>query len=141
MHINYLAILVSAIVLMILGMLWYGPLFGKLWTEGMGWTPEQMDAARKQAGAAAMIQMFILALVELWALAYVLRSFVISMPGKSHLAIGLFSGFLVWLGFLLPAKYGDTLWNGKKFKYVAVDLGYHLVAMLIVGLILGAWYK
>lgn len=36
--VNYLAILVAAVLSMVLGFLWYGPLFGKEWTKLMGVT-------------------------------------------------------------------------------------------------------
>ena len=50
--VNYLAVLACGVVAMILGFLWYGPLFGKKWSQLMGWgemTPELM--AEKQKGA------------------------------------------------------------------------------------------
>ena len=44
--INYLAVLAAAVSNMVLGFLWYGPLFGKTWSKLMGWgemTPEKMN--------------------------------------------------------------------------------------------------
>lgn len=42
-NINYLAVLIAAIVSMIVGGLWYSPiLFGKMWTKAMGWNEETM---------------------------------------------------------------------------------------------------
>ena len=46
--INYLAVLVSAVSAMVLGFLWFGPLFGKEWSKAMGWTEEQMAAGREK---------------------------------------------------------------------------------------------
>lgn len=37
--INYLAVIVAAAASMIIGMIWYGPLFGKTWRSLMGFTP------------------------------------------------------------------------------------------------------
>ena len=39
--VNYLAVLCSAVVMMVLGGLWYGPLFGKQWMALMGIDPEK----------------------------------------------------------------------------------------------------
>ena len=42
--INYLAVLVAGFIPMILGSIWYGPLFGKKWIELMGLTEEELKA-------------------------------------------------------------------------------------------------
>ena len=49
---------------------------------------------------------------------------------------GMFFGFLAWLGFALPIVYGKKLWEGKAFKYPAIDAGYYLVSLLIAGAII-----
>ena len=36
-HVNWIAIVVCVVAAMALGFVWYGPLFGKLWLELMGW--------------------------------------------------------------------------------------------------------
>ena len=38
--VNYLAIIVSAVLMMVIGYVWYGPLFGKRWATLMGLSPE-----------------------------------------------------------------------------------------------------
>jgi hypothetical protein len=50
MDIHYWAVLVSAIVSMIIGSIWYGPLFGKLFMREMGmdtWSKEKQDANKQ----------------------------------------------------------------------------------------------
>ncbi len=44
--INYLAILLCGVASMVLGYLWYGPLFGKPWMKMVGMTKEKMAAAK-----------------------------------------------------------------------------------------------
>ena len=46
MNINYLAVVVAAIVNMALGSLWYGPIFGKAWIKMMKFSESDMKAAR-----------------------------------------------------------------------------------------------
>lgn len=141
-EINYWAVLVAGIAAMVIGGIWYGPLFGKLWMEGMGWDPNdkaRMEKMKKAAGP-AYAQMFILALVQAFVFAHVLWAFDIAVSEKmSALSAGLQGGLWMWLGFVLPVKYGDKLWNGKKFKYVAVDLGYYLVLLMVMGIIISSW--
>ncbi|HVE75608.1 MAG TPA: DUF1761 domain-containing protein, partial [Actinomycetota bacterium] len=41
--VNWLAVLVATVAAMVLGFLWYGPVFGRIWLAGMGKTQEQMS--------------------------------------------------------------------------------------------------
>ena len=140
-QINYIAVLVAAIVSMILGWLWYGPLFGKAYMEGMGIDPNSAETKEKmkQGMASAYVQMFILSLVMFYALAFTLWAFKAAMPGVAPISAGLQGGFWTWLGFLLPVIYGQKLWGGKTFKFVSIGLGYYLVLLLINGVILSVW--
>ena len=139
--INYLAILVAAIVAMVIGSIWYGPLFGKTWMKGQGIDQNNTEAkAKMKKGAgAAYAQMFIGALITAYVLAYVLWAFSIAGPEVKGVLAGVQAGFWSWFGFVLPVKYGDKLWGGKAFKYVAVDLGYYLVMLLAAGIIIAVW--
>jgi hypothetical protein len=139
--INYLAVLVAGVASMIIGYIWYGPLFGKAWARGMGWdttNQEQMGRMKKMAGP-AYVQQFIGALIMAYVLAHVVWMSSVALPDYSSTMRGINSGFFSWLGFVLPVKYGDKLWTGKKFKYVAIDLGYYLVLLIVMGLILSCW--
>ncbi|MBI4159779.1 DUF1761 domain-containing protein [Candidatus Wolfebacteria bacterium] len=43
---NYLAVFTAAVSSMILGFLWHGPLFGKMWITLSGMTQSELDAAK-----------------------------------------------------------------------------------------------
>ena len=42
-ELNYLAILVTAVVIFVIGAIWYSVLFGRAWTAAHGYTPEQLE--------------------------------------------------------------------------------------------------
>ena len=44
-EINYLAVIVAAIVGFSIGSLWYGPLFGKTWNREVGFREEKHPAS------------------------------------------------------------------------------------------------
>jgi hypothetical protein len=140
MPINFLAVLVAAIAAMLIGGLWYGPLFSRLWMEGMGWdlNDPKCKEKMKSAGPAYLVQ-FVGALLTAFVLGHILWAFNIAVPELNGPLAGLQGAFWVWLGFILPVKYGDKLWTGKKFKYVAIDLGYYLIMLLVMSLILWNW--
>ncbi len=66
-HVNYLAVLISAVASMIIGSIWYGPLFGKMYMQIMGMdklSPEEQTAMKKSMGVSYFLQ-FIASLREL----------------------------------------------------------------------------
>jgi hypothetical protein len=142
-EINYVATLVAAVAAMVVGGLWYGPLFGKLWVQGMGWdlNSEEVKNKMKKGAGAAYFQQFIGALLMAFVFGHVLWAFRLADPSLTGVWHGMQGGFWMWLGFVLPVKYGDKLWTGKKFKFVAIDLGYYLVLLIVMGAIFGGWAK
>ena len=140
---NYLAVLVCGIVAMGLGWLWYGPLFGKQWMAIMGWTPEKMAAMQSDPKMKATMMrsyglMFVGALVMAWVLSRA-TVFTGSYMQLSGVAAGLHAGFLSWLGFVAPATLGGVLWEQKPWKWWMLLNGYYVVALVVMGVILGAW--
>ena len=61
--INYLAVVLAALAAMVIGFVWYGPLFGKQWMALMGFTPQSMDEAKKKGMAKSYILMALGSLV------------------------------------------------------------------------------
>ena len=135
MQINYLAILVSGIVAMIIGSIWYGPLFGKKYMHEMGmdaWSSEK-KAEMKKSMMMSYVWQFIASLVTF----YVLARFM-NATNQTDVMGGITVGFWVWFGFVLPLKFSDTLWGGKKSLFWMGALA-NLVTLLVVGAIIGAW--
>ena len=66
-HVNYLAVLVSAIAIFILGGLWYSKaLFAKTWIALMGITEEQMKAKPSAPMPVLLLQALICSLLISW---------------------------------------------------------------------------
>jgi hypothetical protein len=84
---NYVAILIAAVVAWLAGAAWYMTL-GKAWTAALGMTPEQMEAAKRRPGAhLPFIYAFVAELVMAWVLAGLL-----SHIGAFSLRGGIISG-------------------------------------------------
>lgn len=135
---NYLAVLVGAIINMVLGGLWYGPLFGKAWTKLSGMTAETMDAAKRKGMSKSYALMFVGALIMsaiLWH-EVALGSEYIKMYGAWS---GVITGAWLWLGFVAPTTVGMVLWEGKPWKYWFIVSGYYLVALAILGGMFAVW--
>lgn len=135
MHINLWAVLVSAIASMVVGSIWYGPLFGKTFMALMGmnqWSPEKQAMMKKKMGVMYLGQ-FIASCVMF----YVLAGIVVGFGHTSALA-GAMTGFIMWLGFVVPLAFGNALWGGK-WPLFWLSIGNMLVTLLIAGAIIGAW--
>ncbi len=134
---NILAVLASAVFAIVLGGLWYGPVFGKFWMGLIGMTPEKMKAM-PLSPALAMLGGFITAFL----MAYVLAHGIIfgnAFTNMSGIEGGMTGAFWYWLGFAVPLTGGAFLWEGKSWKLWVLNAGYYLVALLGMGAILGAW--
>lgn len=135
--INLVAVVVSVIAALVIGSLWYGPVFGKKWMRLAGLTQEGMKSMKMTA-----LQAMIGAAITSFLIAYVLAHIIVfagTYTGMTGMSAGFTAGFWCWLGFMLPATSGAFLFEGKSWKLWALNAGYYLVLLLVVGGILGAW--
>lgn len=136
--INYLAVGGAAVASMVIGFLWYGPIFGKKWIALMGFTQEQISAAKKKGMAKQYALMFVGSLAMAYVLAHALV-FASAYLKTSGVSAGLMTGFWNWLGFVAPVTLGSVLWEGKSPKLWVLNNGYYLVSLLAMGVILALW--
>ena len=108
--INSLAVLVAAIVSMAIGALWYSPLlFAKQWMRLSGMT----DTKIKQAKAKGMAGSYLLAFAGCLVTAYVLAH-VVDYTDATSFALGIQTGFWIWLGFSATTTLRTVLEEGKN---------------------------
>lgn len=139
MEINYLAVLISGILGMALGMLWYGPLFGKAWMKLMGLSQSDVEKAKKQG----MGKSIALGLFTQLLMAYVLVHFIVgwaeSSPDISSLSIGLQTGFWLWLGLVATIQMHSVLWENKQWKHYWITVAYWFVTIMLMSAVLSTW--
>lgn len=141
--VNYWAIIVSAIAAIVLGGLWYGPLFGKTWMREMNISPEDMAKAKgdKAAGNAVAKSYGIMAITT-FVMAFVLSytvTFATTYTQTFGVVGGLMNGFFSWFGFVMPVSLGGVLWEHKSWKWWFITSGYYLVSLLMMSVILAVW--
>lgn len=132
--VSIMAIIGSGIVSMIIGYVWYGPLFGKMWAQLQGWSSSDMQMKQSQGMAKSYAMMFIGSLV----LATVLGMFARTV-GAITLTDGVMVGFWAWVGFALPLLLSSVLWEGKSWKLYALNAGYNVVQFVLLGAIVTLW--
>jgi hypothetical protein len=135
MDINIWAILASAVASIVIGSIWFGPLFRKQFMEASGMdkmTPEQRSAA-----GGPMTTTYIVQLVASIVMFYVLARLVAD-TGEMTLSGGLMTAFWAWLGFVVPTQLGYALWGGSM-KMFWLTAGNMLITLLAAGAIIGGW--
>lgn len=134
-QVNLVAVLISGVAMMVLGFLWYGPLFGKIWMKAMGYTEKDAEKMKKEGG---MGKIYGVALISAFVMAYVLAVFI-GLLGANTAAAGAQVGFWAWLGFIATKSLTDVLFEGKNWTAYYLSIGYQLVSLLVMGAILATW--
>jgi hypothetical protein len=133
--INYWAVLGAGVFLMAMGMIWYGPLFGKTWMNIMGvksMSKEEIAKAQKE-----MMPYYALQLLLAFVTSFVLYYFVKLIPNRTGIDVA----FWIWVGFAMPMAAG-AMWdtqNGMKLKKFMIIAGYQLVTLLVLGWAFTMW--
>lgn len=134
MPVNYLAVVVAAVVVFVLGWLWYSPLlFFKPWMRLRGLDPVAAMAGAKMPGGKLLIE-----LVRCLVLAYVIALFVNHLSINSVMGAAHF-GLLTWIGFPVIILTGSVLWENIPWKVAAIHAGDWLVKLLVISVIVTLW--
>jgi hypothetical protein len=129
--INWWAVVVAAVVKFLLGALWYSPLlFLRSWQREAGVDDNAMRTRLPLAVPADALGSLIMAVVLVHAVRY---------AGVRGWGQGAALGFFAWLGFIAVTQVPATIYEGRSWRFFAINAGYLLVALLLMGAILAAW--
>lgn len=131
-HVNYLAVLIAAIVYFILGAVWYSDkVFGTDWMAHHG-----IPLLERKPNPIVYVGEFILDLITAFVLAV-----IISATKAVNWKEGLVVAFLVWLGFVFTLQFSGFLWSKKSLKAFLITTGFSLMGLLLMGLIIASMQK
>lgn len=131
MHINYLAVVVAAIINMGIGALWYSSLlFAKPWVKATGKSMEDM----RGAGTG-----YALTAVGSLVMALLLAYFITQVDSGTFLG-GAKIGLLMWVGFVVPTHAANYVFEGRPLNLYAINVGYFLVSLMAMGGLIAAWH-
>ena len=131
--VNYLAVLLCGISNIVIGMIWYGPFFGKEWEKLVGLTKEKKELAKKN-----MPQTYFLMFLSSLVTAYALFHFIwYAAPGSLTLFISIKTAMWGFVGLVLPISLEKYLFSPdqKPIRLLSIEVGYHLVSLLMMGVI------
>jgi Protein of unknown function (DUF1761) len=134
--VNMWAVVACAVASVVIGSIWYGPLFGKMYmsARGMDQWPQEKRTAMKNKMLLSYVGQFIASLVMF----YILATFIVWSAPVLNVRFAMGVSFFMWLGFVVPLAFGETLWGGKKTLFW-LSIGNMLVTLLVGGAIIGVW--
>ena len=127
---NYFAIFVAALSAFLIGGLWYSPvLFANAWMKGNGFSEEDLKGAN-------MAMIFGSSFVLEFIIAFNLAAFLGDSP---DFIWGITAGALAGVGWVAASIGVTYLFERKPMKLFLINAGYHVVAFIVMGAILGVW--
>ena len=132
LEVNYLAVIVAAIVPMALGAVWYSPvLFSNAWLAAIGKTADEISAQANQ------VQAFSIAIAASLISAYVL-AVLAALSSASSVLDGIILG--LWaVVFIATASATWGVFEARPLRLWLINNGYYLVALPIMGAIIAFW--
>lgn len=131
-----LQVLVAALLPMVIGALWYGPLFGKQWMSMVGRSEEEIRSnfnPIKTFGGTYLsyvVMGYVLAVIlQAWQDAYDMTGWSAGMQGA----------FWCWLGFVVAFGWQSVAYEDRSLKLYGLNMAYNLVSLLAMGALLGVW--
>ena len=135
---NFIAIIVAAVAAFIIGFLWHGPLFGKLWMQLANIHPtgkEKLVDMWKQM-VSNMVSNLVIAFVLSGTFMLVFTS---TYMGEASVFRGAICAAWLWFGFVVTATSMDVIWMGKSWKLWLFEIACSFVSLVAMGAIIGAW--
>lgn len=124
---EYVAILAGALVVMVLGFVWFHPkLLGRPWMEGAGVNEEEM----KKFNPLAMIGGILMAGVLSWAMS---RYASHQEEGLNEFLHGMYHGVMPALLYVAPVLISKGLFERKSIGFILIGVAYWVLAITLVG--------
>lgn len=128
-QINWWAVIVAAVSSFLLGGVWYSPaLFGKRWARLNGLADAELGRGLLRVFGGA----FVCQLIAACNLAFFIGA-------KASFGFAVAAALAAGVGWVATGLTTTYLFERRPAALIAIDAGYHVVALGIMGAILGAW--
>lgn len=126
---DYLAVVIAAVLYVLIGFVWYSKyFFAREWEKLAG-----LKAIELKNNKWPLFWDCVVALVTAYAIAFFENSL-----GVTTVADGVYTGFCFWLGFVATTQLSGAVWMRAHPKLFFIDTGFRLVSFLVMGGVLGA---
>src|SRR3982751_862653 len=125
-NINWLAVLVAAILRLVVGSIWFSPIaFVKPWQQLTGVTPESMQRGLGKAIAVDAVLSLVMSFILLHAVMY-------ATGLQPTIWTGAAVGFLNWLGFVVATHLPLWAYENRSLKLISIGVGSNLVSIVLM---------
>ena len=131
-NINLWAVLVASLSAFLIGWIWYGPLFGKLWMKLNNFTEEKI----KEGG----MSMPVIMLTNFIAIILAALAIALFLGAEADIWFGIFAGLMIAVFWIATSRLNDVLYERKPFGLYLINVGYNLIIYIVMGAVLGAWH-
>ena len=132
-RINYLAIIVAAILYWLLGALWFGVLFSNQWMALEGFKAADLKNINPTIP-------YIVSMIANLVIAFILA--LVCATQKADSAVkGAQTGILMGIGFVATTALSTYMFEGRPFHLYLINEGYPVVGLALMGAVIGAWKK
>jgi uncharacterized protein YndB with AHSA1/START domain len=133
--INWLAVLAAGFAMFMIGGVWYGAVFSKLWHEVNGISAEQLAERQKRMSPAKFFPSMIASYVVA---AFAMGLLIVNLDIKAA-GPGAVVGAVLWLFATAAIGMTDKITLERKPLAFVLDGGYQLIAFAAGGAVLGMW--
>jgi hypothetical protein len=134
-QLNWLAVIVGALIYFVLGALWYSPMvLGRQWQRSIGWDPERTPPQMSPVTYVVP------------GLAYLVMAIAVGLlavtTGTDTAAEGVILGLVLGIGLSLMHTLVDATFDPNKpqpWTWFAINGTYHALGLLIVAVIVAVW--
>lgn len=138
---NWLAIVASVVVSMVIGFLWYGALFQQQWMAGNGITVSEDETAMFKDGVALDMSMTPMIVNIFFMVVYAfIMNWLINKTNSYGWQSGMMVGLAVGVTHTLNVIVGN-LFASNPSSLSMVDGSYSLVLFTVMGTVIGAMQK
>src|SRR5580698_2116110 len=134
-RLNYLAILVSALVYFAVQAIWF-TIFMRQWLVGIGRTMDELMQLQQQGHSpvVAYCVAFLGALILATSI-----SWFTQMTGAQTIFRGVWIAALLWFGFVLTTWSAEYAFEARSIQTLGINTCATLIGMVLMGAILGGW--
>jgi Na+/H+-translocating membrane pyrophosphatase len=131
---NWVAILVAAIASFLFEALWFS-VFMSQWLAGIGRTMEWLTSS----GMSPAIQYAVAILCSI--IGAIVLTICIQASGEQTALRGILCAAVIWFGFVATSWAKEYIFEVRTLQIFAVNAGYSLFDLMLIGAIVGAWKK
>lgn len=136
--INWLAVVVCVLVSFAVGFVYFSPkVFFDMWWKALGKTQKDQPGAGGMGMTWSMTT--VASIVQAVAMAFMVPALGSTMTGGINAVNGALTGFMLWLPFMAATSLTNRMFAGHGLKVWAIEAGNHLIVLVLMGAILGAW--